>query len=63
MAPRTPPAKPLTYRESGLIGARRRWGDPRLVRLDGLTSDQRRTILSLIDTFRTANGAEKAVSE
>jgi hypothetical protein len=33
---------------AGLIGARNRWGDPGVVRLDELTPEQRRLVLALV---------------
>lgn len=48
-------ANPI-YVDSGRRGARTRWGPPRLVRLDGLTPEDRQTIVSLVDTLRKAAG-------
>lgn len=42
-----------TKAEAGALGARRRWGDePRVIRLDDLTSPQRRLVLALVDAAR-----------
>ncbi len=38
----------MTKAEAGLIGARRRWGEPRIVRIDSLTSEQRAVVLALV---------------
>jgi hypothetical protein len=44
----------LTKREAGAIGARKRWGDqPRIVRLDSLTSEQRRLVLALVEAAKS----------
>jgi hypothetical protein len=45
--------KPLTHGERGRIGAQKRWGPPRIVRLDELTAEQRRLVLALVDAART----------
>lgn len=37
---------------AGRIGARRRWGDPGVVRLDDLTPPQRRLVLALVEAAR-----------
>jgi hypothetical protein len=37
---------------AGSIGARRRWGERRIVRLDDLTAPQRRLVLALVDAAR-----------
>jgi hypothetical protein len=47
----------LTPQQYGLIGARRRWGEPRVVRLDDLTTLQRRLVLALIDAVRSSDPA------
>ena len=48
----------------GIMGARRRWGPPRIVRLGDLTPEQRRLVLALIAAVRenadTEPGAAKA---
>jgi hypothetical protein len=41
--------------ESGLRGARKRWGEvPRTVSLKGLTDDQRRFIVDTVEELRAA---------
>jgi hypothetical protein len=40
--------EPLSPAESGLRGARKRWGEPRVVRLDQLDADTARLIRVLI---------------
>jgi len=37
---------------AGQLGARRRWGEPGVVRLDQLTAPQRRLVLALVDAAR-----------
>lgn len=44
--------------EAGKRGARRRWGPPRVVRLDALTPEQRDVVLALIEAQRAANAAK-----
>ena len=44
---------PLTKAEAGRLGARRRWGEPRIVRLDDLTAPQRRLVLALVEAARS----------
>ena len=41
-----------TKAEAGALGARKRWGPPRIVRLDDLTTDQRRLVLALVAAAR-----------
>jgi hypothetical protein len=41
--------------EGGVKGARLRWGPQRIVRLDGLTVEQRRAIVHMIETLRGEN--------
>jgi hypothetical protein len=41
----------FTREESGRIGARRRWGPPRVLRLDSLDPEHRRIILAIVDLF------------
>jgi hypothetical protein len=36
---------------AGQAGMRKRWGPPRILRLDALTAPQRRVILGIIDVF------------
>lgn len=38
---------------AGQIGARARWGPPRVVRLDALTHEQARLVLALIDATKS----------
>jgi len=45
----------LSKAEAGAIGARRRWGPQRIVRLDELTVEQRRVVLALIEAAKAAN--------
>lgn len=46
---------------AGQAGARKRWGAPRVVRIDDLTPEQRRLVLALIDAARQpASGASDA---
>jgi hypothetical protein len=40
--------RPLSHSERGQIGARRRWGPPRIVRLDELDADTARLIRALL---------------
>ena len=42
----------LSPRERGRIGARKRWGPPRVVRLDALDPPYRRLVLALVDAAR-----------
>lgn len=46
------------YVEQGRIGARKRWGPPRLVRLDALTPEQRDVVLALVAAQKVALNAE-----
>jgi hypothetical protein len=43
--------------ESGRRGARKRWGEPRVVRLGELPEAERRIILSLVEGVRRAQAA------
>lgn len=45
---------------AGELGARKRWGDPRVLRLDELTSEQRRLVLALVDAAKKAPAPVKA---
>lgn len=38
--------------DGGRKGARRRWGPQRVIRLDGLTEDQRRVVVDTVQAFR-----------
>ncbi len=40
--------------ESGRRGGRKRWGEQRVLRLDSLTTEQRRLVLALVDAARTS---------
>lgn len=52
--------QPMTKAEAGRLGARSRWGgDPRVVRIGDLTSDQRRLVLALVAAARES-GADKS---
>jgi hypothetical protein len=44
--------KDPTKVRAGKIGARARWGEPRVARLDDLTLPQRRLVLALIEAAR-----------
>lgn len=49
---------------AGRIAARARWGEPRVVRLDSLTPEQRRLVLALIDAAKEAPASgQKASAE
>lgn len=39
--------------DSGRRGARKRWGTPRIARLDELTPEQRRLVLALIEAAKS----------
>ena len=39
---------------AGTIGARRRWGEPRVLRLDQLSPEQRRLVLALVEAAKAA---------
>ena len=49
--------KNARFVEAGRRGALRRWGPPRIVRLDELTAEQARLVRALVDAAR---GNEKA---
>jgi hypothetical protein len=51
-------AKSATKVRAGKLGARARWGEPRVVRLDSLTSEQRRLVLALVDAAKKEAVAE-----
>jgi len=46
--------------QAGLLGARKRWGEPRVVRLDSLTPGQRHLVAALIDAAKSIEPDEKA---
>jgi hypothetical protein len=50
-----PDHRPLSPRERGTLGARTRWGPPRIVRLDQLDSDTARLIRALLAQTETAS--------
>lgn len=41
--------------EAGRRGAEKRWGEPRVIRLDDLTPAQRRLIVALVEAAREIN--------
>lgn len=45
---------------AGTIGARTRWGEPRVVRLDALTPEQRRLVLALVDAAKATTPEQAA---
>ena len=45
---------------AGRLGALKRWGEPRVVRLDEMTPDQRRLVLALVDAAKKAPAPAKA---
>jgi hypothetical protein len=51
---------PMPPEESGLLGARRRWGPPRIVRLADFPADERAAIVAAIDAKRAAREAMAA---
>lgn len=46
---------------AGRSGARKRWGPPRVLRLDTLTPQQRRLVLALLDAAK-ADESEQAAA-
>lgn len=56
------PVKDPAKVRAGQIGMRKRWGEPRVVRLDDLTDDQRAIVRALVDMVRSPR-TEKAVAE
>lgn len=44
--------------QAGRLGARKRWGDPRILRLDQLDADERRLIQAILTAKRHADEAE-----
>lgn len=46
--------------EAGRVGARRRWGPPRVVRLDELSPEQRSLVLALIAATKKASAAAES---
>jgi hypothetical protein len=59
----TSPTKNPRRVEAGRISARRRWGaQPRSVRLDELTMEQRAVIVALVEAAKKAQAATKGGS-
>ena len=54
-----PPNK-LTRREVARVAARARWGPERILRLDGLTPDQRRLVLAFVAMAKATDKADTA---
>ena len=48
---------------AGQKAARVRWGPPRIARLDGLTPEQRRLVLAMIEMARASDSKADRVSE
>jgi hypothetical protein len=48
-------AQRKVFVDAGKRGARKRWGPPRIIRLDGLTPDQRRLVLAMVEMARTTD--------
>ncbi len=51
-------AKDPTKVAAGTLGARARWGEPRVIRLDDLTAPQRRLVLALVSAAKSEAIAE-----
>lgn len=45
----SPAREPMPRAERGRLGARKRWGPPRNLRLDQLNPTQRRLVMALLD--------------
>ena len=43
--------------DAGRLGARAKWGPPRIARLDDLTPEQRAVVLALVEAARSAKAA------
>lgn len=56
-------AERSVFVDAGKRGARTRWGPPRLIRLDGLTADQRRLVLAMVEMAKTTDRETAPVSE
>lgn len=56
-------AKNPLFVESGREGARRRWGPPRVIRLDELTAPQRALVVALVENMGTKKSAPAANAE
>ncbi len=55
---------PMTPQEAGRLGARRKWGERRIVRLDALDPAVRAVVVNLVETAeRIAREKAAAVSE
>ena len=52
--------KDLAKVRAGKIGALKRWGPPRIVRLDELTAEQARLVRALVDAARSAESEPAA---
>jgi hypothetical protein len=50
-----PEGKNPTKVRAGQLGARKRWGETRIVRLADLTEPQRRLVVALVDAARNEN--------
>lgn len=55
----SPPKNPRLV-DAGREGARRRWGVPRVIRLDDFDSDERAAIVAAIEAKRAARRAHEA---
>lgn len=47
-------SRKLSKAEAGRLGARAKWGAPRIVRLDSLTNEQRRLVLALVEAAKAS---------
>jgi hypothetical protein len=56
-------AQTLTRHEAARKAARARWGDPRVIRLDGLTADQRRLVLAMVEMARATDAASDKATQ
>lgn len=63
MPPRITHRPVLSPAESGRIGARRRWGPPRVLDMRDLTPEQVTSIVALAQSFRAANEAQKVAGD
>jgi hypothetical protein len=48
--------------EAGRRGAARRWGPPRVVRLDSLNADERRLVLAMVEAAKGAATSDHEVT-
>lgn len=53
-------AERSVFVDAGKRGAKKRWGPPRIIRLDGLTPDQRRLVLAFVDMARASEERTQA---